>query len=87
MSRFNLGRAPQREVATDRALKRDMVPPLHGHDLLREGQMAIDIGRRELITLLGGAAAASPLTARAAAGDAGDWIHEWYPPRPLLCGG
>src|SRR6516162_5196879 len=25
--------------------------------------------------------------ARAAGGDAGDWIHEWYPPRPLLGGG
>jgi len=35
-------------------------------------------------TLLGGAAA-WPLTARAVAGDAGDWIHKWYlAPPPIM---
>jgi hypothetical protein len=33
-----------------------MVFPLHGHDLPQEGQMAIHIGRREFMALLGGAA-------------------------------
>src|SRR5262249_54448453 len=39
--------------------------------LAREGRMTVTIGRRELLAALGGAAAAWPFAARAAAGNAG----------------
>ena len=41
------------------------------------------IQRREFITLLGGAAAVAARGARAAAGDAGDWVPERASPRPM----
>src|SRR6516165_7527471 len=68
-----LARAECRAVGTARS-RRGIVAFAH---LAREGRMAVTIGRRELLVALGGAAG----------GDAGDWIHEWYPPRPLLGGG
>ena len=59
---LNFGR-PEREVAKTVRPKRGNVSPLHGPP--REGQMAIHIGRRQVIFALGNAAVALPLVVRA----------------------